>query len=121
MYLYKDRGFYNPKDLAISVIGGKWKIPIVWHLLHYEPLRLSELNKYMPQVTQRMLTRQLRELEEDGIIERTVYPVVPPKVEYHLTEIGHDLAPVVDAICDWGEEFVKKNQLEEVDELPPVF
>ena len=85
---YKEKTYFNGKDLALSVIGGRWKIAIIWCLLHQSPLRLSELQKKLPDVNQRMLIRQLRELEEDNLITRTVYPVVPPKVEYQLSEIG---------------------------------
>ena len=102
---YKDKTFFTSKDLALSVIGGRWKIAIIWCLLQRSPLRLSEIQKYLPDVNQRMLIRQLRELEEDQIITRVVYPVVPPKVEYQLSEIGLQLEPVVTSICNWGDHF----------------
>lgn len=102
---YKEKIFFTNKDLALSVIGGRWKIAIIWCLLQQSPLRLSEIQKIIPNVNQRMLIRQLRELEEDKIITRFVYPVVPPKVEYELTEIGLLLEPVVISICDWGDDF----------------
>lgn len=105
MIIHKGKEFYTDKDLALSVIGGRWKVAVVWALLQETPLRLSELKKILPDVNQRMLIRQLRELEEDKIIERTVYPVVPPKVDYKLTDIGLSLEPIVTAICDWGETF----------------
>ena len=108
---YKDQTYFTGKDLALSVIGGRWKIAIIWCLLQQSPLRLSEMQKKLPEVNQRMLIRQLRELEEDHIITRTVYPVVPPKVEYQLSEIGLLLEPVVSSICEWGDtfsEFVEK-------------
>ena len=104
---YKDKHYYTSKDLALSVIGGRWKIAIIWCLLHESPLRLSEIQKKLPDANQRMLIRQLRELEEDTIVSRYVYPVVPPKVEYKLSEIGLLLEPVVTAICDFGDEFMK--------------
>ncbi|WP_338452525.1 helix-turn-helix domain-containing protein [Niallia oryzisoli] len=103
--LYKEKTFFTSKDLALSVIGGRWKIPIIWCLLQESPLRLSEIQKKLPDVNQRMLIRQLRELEEDHIITRAVYPVVPPKVEYQLSEIGLQLEPVVTSICNWGDHF----------------
>lgn len=102
---YKEKTFFTSKDLALSVIGGRWKIAIIWCLLQQSPLRLSEIQSYLPDVNQRMLIRQLRELEEDQIITREVYPVVPPKVEYQLSEIGLLLEPVVNSICDWGDNF----------------
>ena len=102
---YKEKAFFTSKDLALSVIGGRWKIAIIWSLLQQSPLRLNEIQKSLPNVNQRMLIRQLRELEEDKIITRVVYPVVPPKVEYQLSEIGLLLEPVVASICDWGDNF----------------
>lgn len=105
LIVYKGKEFHQEKDLAMSVIGGRWKIAIVWALLHQPTLRLSELGRLFPDINQRMLIRQLRELEEDEIIHRTVYPVVPPKVDYQLTDVGLQLEPVVTAICNWGETF----------------
>ncbi|AXI00642.1 transcriptional regulator [Sporosarcina sp. PTS2304] len=104
---YKDKTYFTSKDLALSVIGGRWKIAIIWCLLQKSPLRLSEIEKKLPDANQRMLIRQLRELEEDQIITRYVYPVVPPKVEYQLSEIGLLLEPVVTSICNWGDQFSK--------------
>lgn len=109
---YKEKTYFTGKDLALSVIGGRWKIAIVWCLLQQSPLRLSEIQKKLPDVNQRMLIRQLRELEDDKIIIRSVYPVVPPKVEYQLSEIGRLLESVVTSICDWGDnfsDFLEKN------------
>nr|WP_218672150.1 helix-turn-helix domain-containing protein [Marinilactibacillus piezotolerans] len=114
---HKNKEFHTSKDLALSVIGGRWKISIIWALLQGSPLRLSELQRTFPDINQRMLIRQLRELEEDQIIQRTVYPVVPPKVDYKLTRIGLDLSPVILAICDWGEdyqEFLQSNFTESI-------
>lgn len=102
---YKDKVFFTSKDLALSVIGGRWKIAIIWCLLQQSPLRLSEIQKNLSDINQRMLIRQLRELEEDQIITRVVYPVVPPKVEYQLSDIGLQLEPVVNSICDWGDQY----------------
>ncbi|ANU28166.1 winged helix-turn-helix transcriptional regulator [Planococcus kocurii] len=102
---YKEKTYFSGKDLALSAIGGRWKIAVIWCLLHDSPLRLSEIQKKLPQANQRMLIRQLRELEEDQIITRFVYPVVPPKVEYQLSDIGLRLEPVVTSICNWGDEF----------------
>jgi DNA-binding HxlR family transcriptional regulator len=104
---YNNKEFYTSKDLALSVIGGRWKIAIVYHLLQSNRLRLSELQNKLPDINQRMLIRQLRELEQDKILERTVYPVVPPKVDYRLTEIGLKLdSKVVFSICNWGDDFL---------------
>jgi len=102
---YKSKEFYTEKDLALSVVGGRFKIAIVWCLLQRQPLRLNEFEKMLPFVNQRMLIRQLRELEEDRIIIRKSAPKGNLKVEYELSQVGKSLAPVVNAICDWGVEF----------------
>lgn len=83
-------------------------IAIVYHLLNNDRLRLSDLQNKLPDINQRMLIRQLRELEQDKIIEKTIYPVVPPKVDYKLTEIGLKLDKVVFSICNWGDSFLDK-------------
>ena len=97
--------FFTSKDIALSIIEERWKIAIIWCLLQQSTLRLSEIQKKLPNVNQRMLIRQLRELEDDKIITRVVFPVVPPKVEYQLSEIGLQLEPVVASICNWGDQF----------------
>lgn len=91
---------------ALALIGGKWKGVVLYHLLHEQVLRFNEIRKRLPNVTQRMLTTQLRELEADGFIERKVYPEVPPKVEYRLTAHGMTLAPIINALKAWGDEHV---------------
>lgn len=90
-----------PVTQAMSAIGGKWKLFIVYHLMSGTQ-RFSELRRLMPDVTQQMLTAQLRELEADGVIARKVYPVVPPRVEYTLTPLGQELRSVTDALSTWG-------------------
>jgi len=92
-----------PVERSLEVIGGKWKIVIIFHLSGGKK-RFNELRRLMPNVSQRMLTRQLRELEEHGIIERKVYAEVPPKVEYSLTELGDSLNPILDVLHEWGSE-----------------
>lgn len=77
---------------------------ILYHLLEDRVLRYNQIQKYIPQATAKMLTQQLRELEADGLIHREVYPVVPPKTEYSLTERGKSLEPVIYSVCDWGKE-----------------
>lgn len=103
----KKTNFTCPVEATISLIGGKYKAVILWHLLH-GTMRYSQLHKKMPNATDKMLTQQLRELEKDGLITRTVYPVVPPKTEYNLTEFGQSLAPILDAMCNWGNEYLQK-------------
>ena len=93
---------YNcPVEAAVDVFGGKWKSLILWWLQE-RTWRFAELRRQIPGITEKMLTQQLRELEADGIVERRVYPTVPPKVEYSLTEYGRSLKRALRAICDWG-------------------
>lgn len=97
-----------PVEVAVAVLGGTWKLSIVKELLDHGTVRTAELHRSIPLVSERTLTRQLRELEQDGIINRTVYPQVPPRVEYSLTDLGETLAPVVDTMNAWGETFTAK-------------
>jgi DNA-binding HxlR family transcriptional regulator len=98
--------FTCPVEATIQLIGGKYKAVILWHLMNGK-LRYSELHKKMPKATDKMLTQQLRELERDGLINRTVYPVVPPKTEYALTDFGRSLVPILDEMCNWGTEYLQ--------------
>ena len=90
-------------EVTLGLIDGKWKGVILFHLQE-GLLRFGELRRKMPGITQRMLTKQLRALEEDGLITRTVYPEVPPRVEYALSQTGQRLRPVIDALRAWGIE-----------------
>src|SRR6516225_427711 len=99
---------YNcPVEAAIDVIGGKWKAPILWWL-NQRTWRFAELRRQIPGITEKMLTQQLRELERDGIVDRRVYPTVPPKVEYSLTAYGRSLKRALRAICDWGRNHMER-------------
>ena len=91
-------------EATLAVIGGRWKPVIIFKLLYNEFLRFGQLKKEIEGITQRMLTNQLRELEEDGIVSRKVYAEVPPRVEYALTEYGRTLEPVMISMRDWGAE-----------------
>lgn len=102
--------FQCPLELTVQLIGGKYKAIILWHLMN-NTLRYSELHRKMPHATDKMLTQQLRELERDGLISRKVYPVVPPKTEYSLTEFGKTLSPILDAMCTWGSNYLKESEL----------
>lgn len=93
-----------PVEVGVSVVGGAWKLTIIKNLLEGTK-RFGELGRLIPLVNRKTLTRQLRELEEDGIVTRTVYPEVPPKVEYSLTEQGKKLAPIVQAMNEWGKTY----------------
>ncbi|TQR42577.1 winged helix-turn-helix transcriptional regulator [Paenibacillus popilliae] len=94
-------------EATLEVIGGKWKCVILCHLTHGKK-RTSELKRLMPNITQKMLTQQLRELEEDGVINRIVYNQVPPKVEYELSEYGQSLEGILSSLCAWGENHLTK-------------
>src|ERR1700733_3514636 len=96
-------------EATLSVIGGVWKPVLVFHLLNAK-LRFNALCRVSPSATARMITLQLRELEADGIIRRTVFPEVPPKVEYELTALGQSLAPVLLSMRDWGERLKESEE-----------
>lgn len=106
----KELNLNCPVSATIQLIGGKYKALILWHLSG-SILRFGELRKRIPEATPKMLTQQLRELEQDGLITRTVYPVVPPKVEYALTEEGRSLFPILEAMYVWGSALMEKNGL----------
>jgi DNA-binding HxlR family transcriptional regulator len=91
---------------TLDVIGGKWKPLIIW-FLRKRVLRFSELQRSIPGITDVMLTKQLRELEQDGVIKRKVYTQIPPKVEYSLTPLGKSIIPLLNALCDWAIEHMK--------------
>lgn len=101
-----DCDFGCPVEASVEVIGGKWKGVILFHLLGGKK-RFNELMRLMPAVTQRMLTRQLRELEADRIVERRVYAEVPPKVEYSLTPFGMTLEPILKMLQEWGTRYLR--------------
>ena len=89
---------------TLSLIAGKYKPVILYCLMEYEPVRFNEMQRYLGRVADKTLSQNLRELEADGLVLRTVYPQIPPKVEYTLTERGHSLVRVLDQLCDWGNE-----------------
>lgn len=103
---------YNcPVDATINMIGGKYKALILWHLTT-GTLRFGELKKLISNATPKMLTQQLRELEEAGLVTRTVFPIVPPRVDYCLTDFGKSLKPILTSMYNWGEEYMKKTGIE---------
>ena len=99
-----------PVEAALDVIGNKWKGVILFHLLSGKK-RFNELKRMIPDVSQRVLTLQLRELEEDKVVIRTVYPQVPPKVEYALSTLGESLEPILIALRNWGEKVMIKTEI----------
>ena len=99
-----------PVSATLDLIGGKYKALILWHLAENK-LRFSELNKLIPKATAKMLTQQLREMESQNLIHREVFPVVPPKVEYSLTDLGRSLMPVLIEMRNWGAEFLRSQNI----------
>ena len=100
-----------PVGATLELIGGKYKALILWHLSEGD-LRFSELRKVIHGATAKMLTQQLRELEADDLIHREVFPVVPPKVVYSLTDLGRSLMPILIAMWDWGSSYLRNRDLE---------
>lgn len=94
----------EPMSKLQAVIGGKWKILILWYVAHYRVQRFSQLKRRLTGVTQSTLTKQLRELEADGFLHREIYQEIPPRVEYSLTEFGQSFVPVLEAMLSWSEK-----------------
>jgi DNA-binding HxlR family transcriptional regulator len=111
-FLYKNKVFYNPVEFAMEQIGGVWKMPILWRLRN-RIMRYGELKKDIPHISHKMLTTQLRELEESGFVHREVYAVVPPKVEYSLTDKGLRCIPVVEVIRNYGIDLMEEAGIED--------
>jgi DNA-binding HxlR family transcriptional regulator len=100
-----------PIEHTVNLIGHKWKVLILRNLFNNGTQRFSELSKEINGISQKMLTQQLRHMETDGIIYRKVYPEVPPKVEYSLTELGQSLKPILDEMSSWGIEHLKQSNM----------
>ncbi len=111
-FFYNKKLYYNPVEFAMDRIGGTWKMPILWRLKD-KTMRYGELKKDIPHITHKMLTSQLRELEEEGFLTRKVYPVVPPKVEYTITERGERAIKIIDAIRNYGLDLMKEFEIVE--------
>lgn len=103
--VYRDKEYKCGIDVTLAVVGGKWKASILWHLAQ-ATMRFSDLQRQFPDTTRKMLTQQLRELEADGLVHREVYPQVPPKVEYWLTDKGKSMYPILEMMCTWGREYL---------------
>ncbi|WP_275982326.1 winged helix-turn-helix transcriptional regulator [Aquiflexum gelatinilyticum] len=106
-FIFDKKLYYNPVEFAMDRIGGTWKMPILWRLKE-KTMRYGELKKDIPHITHKMLTSQLRELEKEGFIFRKVYAVVPPKVEYSITERGLKAIPVIEVIRNYGLELMEE-------------
>lgn len=103
----KEGQFNCEKELTLSLISGKWKITIIYFLGSEGPLRFSEIKRLLPKISHKVLTTQMRELEEDGIVYRKVFPEVPPRVEYSLTKLGESLMPIILMMYEWGKKNMK--------------
>ncbi len=98
--------FTNEREVAIEVISGKWKSTILWNLHLAEKIRFNEFFKIIPGITQKMLTQQLRKLEDNKLVVRTVYPSTPPTVEYSLTPLAKDVIPILESLSHWGKKVI---------------
>ncbi|MEJ1929255.1 helix-turn-helix domain-containing protein [Nostoc sp. NIES-2111] len=105
-FRYNGKLYYNPVEFAMDRIGGTWKMPLLWRLRD-NTLRYGELKKTLPHISHKMLTSQLRELEAEGFIRREVFPVVPPKVEYTITDLGRRALPIIETIRAFGRELME--------------
>ena len=103
--------FYNPVDYVLQLIGGTWKVPVLWRL-RKKSLRYSELEKDIPHISQKMLTKALKELEASGLVSKTVYAEVPPRVQYSLTEKGSSLMPLIESIRNTGLRLMKEDGID---------
>ena len=101
-----------PMELGINILSGKWKLRILWNLYIKKVVRFNELQRNLGNITTKTLTEQLRELEDKKIIKRTIYPEIPPKVEYSLTETGHSLKPILESMDKWGVNYREKTKYE---------
>lgn len=104
-----DPDFRCGVEVTLSVVGGKWKGLVLWHL-RLKTLRFSQLQRRLRSVTQKMLTQQLRELEANGLIHRQIYAEVPPRVEYSLTDEGRRIVPILELMCQWGQDYLQKTE-----------
>lgn len=103
-----EKDYHCAKEYTLSILSGKWKVVIIWHLGVEGPHRFSDLQKLFPKISHKMLTSQLRELIEDGIVHREVYPDVPPKVEYSMTTVGMSILPIVEMMYTWGSKRIEQ-------------
>ena len=103
-YKINDKSFYCPVELTLSAIGGKWKVLLLWKM-HARTMRYGEFRKALPEITHKMLSQSLKEMERDGLVIRKVYNVVPPMVEYSLSEEGLRMMPVLDSMMRWGIQY----------------
>jgi DNA-binding HxlR family transcriptional regulator len=109
MIIFRNNEYRCAMEITLDITGGKWKVLILWHLDQNKIMRFNELKRIHPKLTQKMLTQQLRDLERDGLLNRKVYPQIPPKVEYTLTPIGEKLQPLLTSMCSWGRDYLENH------------
>lgn len=102
------QNFVYEMDVALEVISGKWKAAILWNIYEHEVIRFNEFLRLTPGITQKMLTQQLRNLEDNNLLQREVFPTMPVTVEYRLTPLAHELIPILESINAWGKKFIEK-------------
>ena len=108
MIEFKENKYNCSMELTLDIIGGKWKPIIIWHLGD-KTMRFNELKRKLPNITQKMLTQQLRSLEENELVNRKIYAQMPPKVEYSLTDYGRSLLPILSTLCIWAMDYAKSH------------
>ena len=106
VFLLHGKEYHCAMDITMDYIGGKWKTVVLWYL-RKDRKRFSELRRLIPNITEKMLSLQLKDLEKDGIVKRKVYPEVPPRVEYYLTDFGKTLIPMLEEIAKWGRSLAE--------------
>jgi DNA-binding HxlR family transcriptional regulator len=106
VFVLNGKEFHCAMDVTMNFIGGKWKTVVLWYL-RKDKKRFSELRKLIPNITEKMLSLQLKDLESNGIVKRKIYPQVPPKVEYNLTDFGKTLIPMLEEIARWGRSLAE--------------
>jgi DNA-binding HxlR family transcriptional regulator len=111
MIKWNEKQYHCPVEITMGLLSGKWKSLMLWHL-NEGTKRYKELERIVPGVSQKMLTQQLKELEKDGLILRTVYPEVPPRVEYSLTELGQSAFPILEMMHSWAIQQLEPNEPE---------
>lgn len=109
----KTKSYHCHFELTLDIIGGKWKPLILYYIGMHKVLRYGELRRHIPNINERMLTRQLRELEKGDLVHREIYREVPPRVEYSLTETGESLLPILQKLQTWGQDYNTKMNIAE--------
>ena len=104
------KSFVCPFNVAMETLGGKWKFAIIYTLLNNEKLRFKALERAIPDISTRMLVKELKDLTQKKIVKRTAYPTIPPKVEYNLTDLGKTLEPVIKSLSEWGMYYIEKTK-----------